>query len=152
MLTPVAPEELSALVHEVEHTLRRCLDEQLGQYATSLTQCQAMHAIGRNPGVPQYQLARLTNQSDQAFNTLMSRLAARGFVERRVSRRRVAIHDLTVVGRGTLRQADELIQSVMHAAWAPLTEPERQTLRVMLRRVLAAERLGRLEPLPEPVW
>ena len=71
------------------------------------SQFQAMRAIGRNPGVPQKHLARLTGHSEQACSTLVARLVARGFIERRISRRRVAVHDLTALGRIPLSGLDD---------------------------------------------
>jgi DNA-binding MarR family transcriptional regulator len=152
MLSSVAPAELSALVREVQHTCRCCVDERLGQYATSVTQCHAMRTIARHPGASQTQLAWLTGQSDQACSKLVARLVVRGFIERRESSRREAVHDLTVVGRVMLKESEDIIQEVLQASYAPLSDSERQALRKMLQRVLRAARLARLEPLPEPVW
>ena len=142
----VAAEELSGLIREVHYTCRRCLDARLGQFATSVAQWYAMRTISRNPGWSQSELARLTRSSNQAFSTLMRRLAARGFIESRTGLGRAEIPELTPTGRVMLREADEIVHRVIDGAFAPLADSERQALRAMLWRVLEAEQRLRREP------
>jgi len=147
-----APEELNRLVLEVHHVCRRGIDERLGRHGISVVQWRALQAISDNPGLPLRRLARLTGHSDQAFGTLVARLLARGFVARRRGNGRATTHEVTVLGTVMLSVANEIAHAVLTLLFLPLTEGDRQSLRVLLNRVLQAQWRLQLEPLPESAW
>src|SRR5215469_12542793 len=149
---PIAPEELNWLVRDVHDACRRGIDERLGRHAMSMSQWRALQAISDNPGLPLRRLARLTGHSDQAFGTLMARLIARGFVARRRGNGRATAHEVTVLGKVMLSGANEIAHEVLTLLFLPLSEGDRQSLQILLRRVLQARWRLQLEPLPEPAW
>ena len=111
-----------------------------------------MQAINDNPGLPLRHLARLTGHSDQAFGTLVARLLAGGYVLRRRGHGRATAHEVTVLGAVMLGGANEIAHGVLTLLFLPLSEDDRQSLQVLLRRVLEGQWRLQLEPLPESAW
>jgi DNA-binding MarR family transcriptional regulator len=146
------PEELSRLVREVHHACRRGIDERLGCHGISVVQWRALQAISDNPGLPLRRLARLTGHSDQAFGTLVSRLLARGYVARRRGDGRATTHEVTALGRVMLSGSNEIAHGVLTLLFLHLSEDDRQSLQVLLNRVLQAQWRLQLKPLPESTW
>jgi len=147
-----APEELDRLVRAVHHACRRGIDERLGRHGITVVQWHALQAINDNPGLPLRRLARLTGHSDQAFGTLVARLLAGGYVLRRRGHGRATTHEVTVLGAVMLGGANEIAHGVLTLLFLPLSEDDRQSLQVLLRRVLAGQWRLQLEPLPESAW
>lgn len=147
-----APEELHRLVRAVHHICQKGIDERLGRHGISVVQWHALQAISDNPGLALRRLARLTAYSDQAFGALVARLLARGYVARRRGNGRAATHEVTVLGKVMLSGANEIAHGVLTILFLPLSEGDRQSLQLLLRRVLQAQRRLQLEPLPESAW
>ena len=57
-----------------------------------------------------------------------------------VEKMRATIHELTALGKSSLREADEVVHEVLTASFAGLSTQERQTLHSMLSKVLQAQR------------
>ena len=150
----ITPEDLGLLIKKTQHAHHRCIDERLACLNMSLVQWNALREIHRNPDKPLRQLARLTFNSDQAFGALVTRLMARGYVKRRQGFGRATIHELTPLGKSSLREADEVVHEVLASSFAGLSKQERQTLHSMLSKVLQAQRDLTLDapddaPIPE---
>jgi DNA-binding MarR family transcriptional regulator len=146
------PEELDRLVRAVHHVCHKGIDERLGRHGISVVQWHALQAISDNPGLALRRLARLTGHSDQAFGALVARLLARGYVTRRRGNGRATTHEMTVLGTVMLSGANEIAHRVLTLLFLPLSEGDRQSLQVLLGRVLKAQWRLQLEPLPESAW
>jgi DNA-binding MarR family transcriptional regulator len=144
-----SPEELDRLLRAVHHTCRRGIDQRLGRHGISVVQWHALQAINDNPGLPLRRLARLTGHSDQGFGTLAARLLDRGYLVRRRGNGRARTHEVTVLGKVLLISADEIAHRVLTLLFLPLSEGDRQSLQVLLRRVLKGQWRLQLEPFPE---
>lgn len=148
----LAPEDIDRLIRAVQHCCRRGIDERLRVFDMSAVQCQALQVISDHPNLSQRRLARLMGQSEQAFGALLARLLNRGYLVRRAAPSQAANHELTAHGRIMLHQAKEIGHDVLLLLFMPLTDEERQFLRVLLQKVLNARWRLRFLPSPESPW
>jgi DNA-binding MarR family transcriptional regulator len=146
---PLTPQDLESLIGAIQHVCRREIDGRLRVFGMSTVQWQALDLIREHPGLPQGQLARLMGQSEQAFGTLLARLLVRGYLERRRARGYAATHDLTALGRIMLQHAQVIAGDALALLFAPLTGKDRESLRVLLMKVLRARWRLRFHPVPE---
>lgn len=129
--------ELGRTVKQAQHRQHRALDVALGSVGTTVVQWDALRAIGRIPGASAHQLAMETFQTDQAFGTLAQRLLVQGKITRKSGEGRRLEHELTPLGKNILAQADGVIAAVLTDLFAPLSQEEKQTLQVILTKLLA---------------
>jgi DNA-binding MarR family transcriptional regulator len=148
----VTAEDLSAHIRAVNLVCRRGIDEPLGRIGMTVVNWFALQLIARNPQARQRQLARLTGHSDQAFAALLARMVTYQFIARRPVRGRVAIHELTPMGRDLLQMGDEIVDDVLWRLFGVLNESERALLQALLKRVLHAQWRLRLDHVPKPAW
>jgi DNA-binding MarR family transcriptional regulator len=132
------PDHLGWLIKRVQYGHHRALDKRLAPLGVSLVQWNALREIERNPGCSQHQLAERTFNSDQAFGSLLTRLLAAGWIERRPGTGRATIHRLTPSGRSLLLDGQKIMTAVTTASFEPLSKHERQTLSGILTKVLGA--------------
>ena len=138
---PVELDALGRAVKRVQHRHHRALDAALAAVGTTLVQWDALRAVARNPGSSAHDLAVETFQSDQAFGTLVNRLAAQGLIERRSGRGRRIDHYLTLSGERTLEAGRPIADDVLRSSFVDLSDEERATLLDLLSR-LAGEHLS----------
>jgi DNA-binding MarR family transcriptional regulator len=148
----VTPEDLSGLIRAANLACRRGVDEPLGRIGMSVVTWHALRLVSRNPGATQRHLARLTDHSAQAFTALLARMVTYQFIARRETRGHWATHELTPMGRQLLQMGNEIVEEVLARLFGTLNESEREVLQRLLKRVLQARWLLRLEPLPRPPW
>ena len=129
-------EELGLNLKKVQSRHHRALDAQLLRLGVSLVQWNALREIDRNPGSTAHRLAELTFNSDQAFGTLTTRLLRLGFIERHPGPGRANMHRLTPSGKVMLAKGQEVMQKVLTASFAPLSQEERTTLWKILTKLL----------------
>jgi DNA-binding MarR family transcriptional regulator len=132
------PEYLGWLIKRVQYGHHRALDKRLAPLSVSLVQWNALREIERNPGCSQHQLAERTFNSDQAFGSLLTRLLAADWIERRPGTGRATIHRLTPSGRSLLRDGQRIMSEVIGTSFGPLSKHERQMLASILSKVLDA--------------
>jgi len=132
------PEYLGWLIKRVQYGHHRALDKRLAPLSVSLVQWNALREIERNPGCSQHQLAERTFNSDQAFGSLLTRLLAADWIERRPGTGRATIHRLTPSGRSLLLDGQRIMSEVISTSFAPLSKHERQMLARILTKVLDA--------------
>ena len=132
------PEHLGWLIKRVQYGHHRVLDKRLALLGVSLVQWNALREIERNPGCSQHQLAERTFNSDQAFGSLLTRLLAAAWIERRPGTGRATIHRLTPSGRSLLLDGQRIMSEVISASFGPLSKHERQMLARILTKVLDA--------------
>ncbi|MFC8516703.1 MarR family winged helix-turn-helix transcriptional regulator [Streptomyces sp. NPDC057257] len=126
---------LGRAVKQTQYRQHRALDTALTAVGTTLAQWDALRAIGRTPGASARELASATFQTEQAFGTLVGRLAAQGLVERRPGRGRRIEHHLTATGERTLAAGHKVADEVLAECFAPLAEGERVQLLELLWRL-----------------
>lgn len=132
-----ALEDLGLSLKKVQSRHHRALDAQLLRLGVSLVQWNALREIDRNPGSTAHRLAELTFNSDQAFGTLTTRLLRLGFIERQSGPGRANTHRLTPGGKVMLTKGQEVMQKVLMASFASLSQEERTTLSKILTKLLA---------------
>ncbi|MER5527933.1 MarR family winged helix-turn-helix transcriptional regulator [Streptomyces sp. NPDC002677] len=126
---------LGRAVKQAQYRQHRAMDSALSAVGTTLAQWDALRAIDRLPGASARELAAATFQSEQAFGTLVGRLAAQGLVERRPGRGRRLQHHLTPDGERMLAAGHGVAGEVLAGCFAGLTAAERTTLLELLRRL-----------------
>ncbi|MEU6145222.1 MarR family winged helix-turn-helix transcriptional regulator [Streptomyces sp. NPDC047081] len=130
---------LGRAVKQAQYRQHRALDTALTAVGTTLAQWDALRAIGRTPGASARELASATFQTEQAFGTLVGRLAAQGLVERRPGRGRRIEHHLTATGERTLAAGHKVADEVLAECFSPLAEGDRVQLLELLRRLNGEE-------------
>jgi DNA-binding MarR family transcriptional regulator len=96
-----------------------------------------MTLIDANPGTTQQDLGRMSLIDPSSMVAMIDDLEARGLAERRPhpsDRRKHAVH-LTAQGKRTLKRARQKAMGVAEEMLAPLDEDERETLRLLLRKL-----------------
>jgi DNA-binding MarR family transcriptional regulator len=96
-----------------------------------------MTLIDANPGTTQQDLGRMSLIDPSSMVAMIDDLEARGLAERRPhpsDRRKHAVH-LTAQGKRTLKRARQKAMGVAEEMLAPLDEAERETLRLLLRKL-----------------
>ncbi|MEU9382592.1 MarR family winged helix-turn-helix transcriptional regulator [Streptomyces sp. NPDC048279] len=126
---------LGRAVKQAQYRQHRAMDSALSAVGTTLAQWDALRAIDRLPGASARELAAATFQSEQAFGTLVGRLAAQGLVERRPGHGRRIQHHLTPDGERILAAGHGVSGEVLAGCFAGLTAAERSTLLELLRRL-----------------
>jgi DNA-binding MarR family transcriptional regulator len=130
---------LGWMVKRLQHRHHRALDTRLAKKGSSLVQWNALREIDRSPGLTQHALAEKTFNSDQAFGTLVTRLMARGDVERTTGEGRALKLSLTAKGRSVLRDGQKVMTEVLTTSFAPLSTKERAELGRLLVKLLDHE-------------
>ena len=127
-------EQLGRAVKRTQYRHYRALETALSQVGTTLAQWDALRAIDRTPGSSAHFLAGETFQSDQSFGTLITRLIARGLVERRVGTGRKNEHYLTTEGKTILEAGRPIALEIIRESFSPLTQAEQAQLLALLNR------------------
>ncbi|OIJ66446.1 MarR family winged helix-turn-helix transcriptional regulator [Streptomyces mangrovisoli] len=128
-------QRLGRAVKQTQYRQHRALDSALASAGTTLAQWDALRAISRTPGASARELAAATFQSEQAFGTLVGRLAAQDLVERRPGHGRRIEHHLTPAGERVLAAGHAVAGEVLAECFAPLTGDDRAALLVLLDRL-----------------
>ncbi|MGI5336068.1 MarR family winged helix-turn-helix transcriptional regulator [Streptomyces sp. CA-181903] len=132
-------QELGRAVKQAQYRQHRALDSALSAIGTTLAQWDALRAISRSPGSSARELAAATFQTEQAFGTLVARLAAQDLVERRPGHGRRIEHHLTPLGGHVLTAGHKVADEVLADCFSALPDADRATLLDLLQR-LTAER------------
>ncbi|MFF5142878.1 MarR family winged helix-turn-helix transcriptional regulator [Streptomyces sp. NPDC013157] len=130
---------LGRAVKQAQYRQHRAMDSALSAVGTTLAQWDALRAIDRSPGASARELAAATFQSEQAFGTLVGRLAAQGLVERQPGHGRRIRHRLTPDGERMLAAGHGVAGEVLAGCFAGLSPAERATLLDLLQRLNAQE-------------
>ncbi|MFI2184417.1 MarR family winged helix-turn-helix transcriptional regulator [Streptomyces sioyaensis] len=126
---------LGRAIKQAQYRQHRALDSALSAVGTTLAQWDALRAISRSPGASARELAAATFQSEQAFGTLVGRLAAQGLVERRPGHGRRIEHHLTPAGEQVLMAGHKVADEVLAACFSSLPDADRATLLGLLQRL-----------------
>ncbi|WIB62938.1 MarR family transcriptional regulator [Curtobacterium sp. MCBD17_040] len=130
---------LGRMVKQAQWRDHRAVDAALHGVGTTLAQWDALRAIATRPGASAHALALVTFQSDQAFGTLTTRMAARGLVERHPGVGRRVRYELTAEGERLLAAGQEAADRTLATLFAPLDEADRAALTSILGRLLGED-------------
>ena len=126
---------LGRAIKQLQNSNHRRLESALRAVDSSLAQWDALRAIGGNPGASAHALAEETFQTDQALGTLVTRMIAKGLVERQQGPGRALQHHLTANGQAVLAQAMQIATEVIGEAFKGLSAAERAQLLHLVRKV-----------------
>ncbi|MFD8983749.1 MarR family winged helix-turn-helix transcriptional regulator [Streptomyces sp. NPDC059564] len=129
-------QELGQSVKRLQNRHHHTLNAALQELGVSLVQWDALRHLDQNPDASLHDLAQLTFQTDQAFGTLAKRMTDRGLIERAPGPGRAVRHRLTEHGRAVRVAGSAIAERVLADSFAPLTDPERDVLAALLRRLL----------------
>jgi DNA-binding MarR family transcriptional regulator len=129
--------DLGLAIKRIQARHHRAADERLAPLGLTIVQWDALRHISENPRASSHQLALLTFQTDQAFGTLARRMIERGLIRRVDGPGRAVQHQLTDRGDELRLRAATVLGGVLAESFAPLTDPERETLGILLGKLLA---------------
>jgi len=122
--------------------LRQVLEVELREHRIPLSFAQvgALFSLSLEPGLPGAQLARRANVSAQTMNTILRRLEANGYIERRPhpESRRADSWFLTENGDAMLEQARTVGDAVFARVLSVFSPNEAEEFKRSLRRCIAA--------------
>ncbi|WP_437827354.1 MarR family winged helix-turn-helix transcriptional regulator [Sorangium sp. So ce1153] len=128
--------DLGLAIKRLQMRHHRSVDASLAPLGITLVQWDALRHIANNPGASSHQLAELTFQTDQAFGTLSSRLLERGLIERQVGPGRAIRHHLSPTGADLMKKGAAIVDEVLRASFASLTQADVELLYRLVVRVL----------------
>lgn len=128
---------LGYLLYRVTSVLRPQASAVLTPLGLTLPEFVCMRVLSLHPGLSSAELARHTNVTPQAMNTVLNRLQNRGAVIRpeSVPSGRALPTTLTEAGRDLLKQAEDAVRVADDHVLAVLSEADRHRLRQMLQRI-----------------
>jgi DNA-binding MarR family transcriptional regulator len=143
---------LSYLVRQAQLAIYQRLDRTLRGFGLTPAQYTVLAILSR-PGesLSSAALSRRLGVSPQSANEIVATLSALGLVRRMhgAENRRIRRLGLTLRGRNLMVQCDAAVDRFEEALFCVLAAPERETLRRLLIRVVAADRSAQAtEPLP----
>ena len=128
------------LLKEAASALRSAMEAVLRPLGMSITHYSCLELLAQRPGLSNSELARGAFVSRQSMNVLLQALERDGFVTRpeQAAEGRVLPTRLTELGRSRLTAASAAVRGVEDRMRADLDAAERDQLRVLLRRCVAA--------------
>ena len=129
-------QETGLWVKRLQMQHQRAANEALGGLGLTLVQWDALRHLAANEGASLHDLARLTFQSDQSMGALAGRLMANGLVRRVSGPGRAVRHELTERGQTLWGDGTKVMDGVLAASFAPLSDGELATLDGFLQRLV----------------
>ena len=128
----------------VQHRLRRRLEEKLAGAHISASQNAALLAIGENPRISNASLARAAFVTPQSMQSMLVTLERDGFIVRTPHPKhgRIIMTELTRKGRTTAHAGMMAAEAVERQMLSDLTDDEADLLRDLLRRCADALERG----------
>lgn len=126
------------------------LGSALAPLGVTLVQWDALRQMHQHPNASLHDLAQLTHQSDQAFGTLATRMAARGLIERITTPGRAVRHRVTEKGEELRRQGAAIVDATLADSFGGLSPDDRETLHRILFTLLESYEQGSAHTLPPP--
>lgn len=129
-------QETGLWVKRLQMQHQRAANEALDRLGLTIVQWDALRHLEANPGASLHDLALLTFQTDQSMGSLAGRLIARGLVERVPGPGRAVRHALTEKGTALREAGAQIMDSVLAASFAPLTESQLATFDDLLKHLV----------------
>jgi DNA-binding MarR family transcriptional regulator len=135
------PAEAGYLIKEVQHLLRRRMDNALGHLAITTPQFAVLTWLQRTPGLSNAELAQRCFVTPQTMNLIVKKLEDRGLVVRSESPSHGKILPLALTAEGTLMLAESQssLVGVERSVFGVLSTAELKGLVSALRKLRAAE-------------
>ncbi len=130
-------ERLLVHVKRAEQVTQAAKEAVVREVGITAAQQAALAVLSDNPGINAAELARRCTMSPQAMNGLLSRLEARGFVDRRPHPRHGSVVEikLTGAGRAVFEEADALVAKLDERLSSGVSEDELAVVREVLGRI-----------------
>jgi len=128
------------LLKEAASALRSAMEAVLRPLGMSITHYSCLELLAQRPGLSNSDLARGAFVSRQSMNVLLQALERDGYVTRpeQASEGRVLPTRLTTLGRSRLDVASAAVRGVEDRMRSDLDAAEREQLRLLLRKCVAA--------------
>jgi DNA-binding MarR family transcriptional regulator len=139
---------LGHFIKRAEQALMTEKSDALREFELTVPQYAALLALSYTPSASGAQLARICVVTPQTMATVLANLESKGLIEREPSsiHQRVLVTRLTRTGRALVKRADQKARAVEERLGAAFSEVERDQLRGLLERAIAA--LHDREPAP----
>ncbi|WP_028610192.1 MarR family winged helix-turn-helix transcriptional regulator [Paenibacillus harenae] len=133
-------ESNTTLIKLVYLTVRREIETALRPIGLTPQQSQSLHLLALTPGATNADLERLLFIDKSSVTSLINGMEKRGWVIRREHARDARVKQifLTDKGREMYDASAEAVKRAKIGANEQLTQAESETLRVLLRKILAA--------------
>jgi len=131
-------QETGLWVKRLQMQHQRAANEALTPLGLTIVQWDALRHLAANPGASLHDLARLTFQTDQSMGALAGRLVTNGLVRRLSGPGRAVRHELTDTGAALCQAGRQVMDGVLAASFAPLSQTELATLDGLLQRLVLA--------------
>jgi DNA-binding MarR family transcriptional regulator len=139
-LTNFRPEEsIGYLIKAAYLSMQRAIDVEVAPMDLTAMQWTPLLRMAAGQADTAAELARIVGMDTGAMTRMLDRLEHKGLIRRSRSAedRRVIKLELTEEGRHKANQIPPLLQKVSEMHFAGLNEAERESMKVMLRRMLA---------------
>jgi DNA-binding MarR family transcriptional regulator len=144
------PAEAGYLIKEVQHLMRRRMDQALEHLSVTTPQFAALTWLQRAPGLSNAELAQRCFVTPQTMNLIVQKLEERGQVVRAGApshRKRLPLA-LTAEGASVLGRAQSELVQVERGLLGVLSKKELQALVSALKKVRATESVDRATKRP----
>jgi DNA-binding MarR family transcriptional regulator len=133
-MTESHDQPLGYLLYRIMAALRPAASAELKPLGLTLTEFVCLRILSMSPGRSSAELARDTNVSPQAMNTVLRGLQDAGVVERpaSVSSGRALPAHLTSEGRALLKRAEAAVRTADDRVLAALTPTQRREFRQLI--------------------
>jgi DNA-binding MarR family transcriptional regulator len=133
-MTDAQDQPLGYLLYRIMAALRPAASAELKPLGLTLTEFVCLRILSMSPGRSSAELARDTNVSPQAMNTVLRALQDAGAVERpaSVSSGRALPAHLTSEGRALLKRAEAAVRAADDRVLAVLTPDQRREFRALV--------------------
>jgi DNA-binding MarR family transcriptional regulator len=144
MKPPTESAEAGYLIKEVQHLLRRRMDQALGHLAITTPQFAVLTWLQRTPGLSNADLAHRCFVTPQTMNLIVKKLEDRELVIRSESpsHGKILPFALTSEGAHVLKQAHSSLAGVERGLFGVLSAAELKNLVSTLRKLRATEPEG----------
>jgi DNA-binding MarR family transcriptional regulator len=138
------PAEAGYLIKEVQHLMRRRMDQALGHLSITTPQFAVLTWLQRTPGLSNAELAHHCFVTPQTMNLIVKKLEDRGLVVRSESPSHGKILPFALTSEGThaLQQAQTSLAGVERGLFGVLSTAELKSLVSTLRKLRATEPEG----------
>jgi DNA-binding MarR family transcriptional regulator len=130
-------ERLLVHVKRAEQVTQAAKEAAVREVGITAAQQAALAVLSDNPGINAAELARRCSMSPQTMNSLLSRLEARGFVDRRPHPLHGSVLEikLTGPGRAVFEEADALVAKLDERLSSGVSEDDLAVVREVLGRI-----------------